>query len=95
VVKNLKIRICKLIILPVSLYGCETWLLPLKEEHRLRVFEGRVLRNIFRTKGEEMTGGWRKLHNQELRDLHPSPSIIRLIKMDRTCSVHDGKEESV
>jgi hypothetical protein len=66
------------IILPVVLYGCETWSLPLKEEHRLRVFENRVLRRIFRLKRDKVTGGWRKLHNEELRDLYSSPSIIRM-----------------
>jgi hypothetical protein len=51
---------------PVVLYGCETWSLTLREEHRLRVFENRVLRRIFGPKGDEVTGGWRKLHNEEL-----------------------------
>jgi hypothetical protein len=59
--KNLKIRIYKAIILPVVLYGCETWSLILREEHRLRVFENRVLRRVFGPKRDEMTGGWRKL----------------------------------
>jgi hypothetical protein len=73
--KNLKIIIYKTIILPVVLYGCETWSLTLREEHRLRVFENRVLRRIFGPTGE-----WRKLHNEELRDLYSSSSIIRIIK---------------
>jgi hypothetical protein len=64
----------------VVLYGCETWSLTLREEHRLRVFENRVLRRIFGPKRDEVTGGWRKLHNEELRDLYSSPSIIRMIK---------------
>jgi hypothetical protein len=64
--KNVKIRIR----MPVVLYGCETWSLTLWEEHRLRVFENRVLRRIFGPKGEKVTGGWRKLHNEELRDLY-------------------------
>jgi hypothetical protein len=81
--KNLKIRICKTIILPVVLYGCETWSLILREEHRLGVFENKVLRRIFRPKGDEVTGGWRKLHNEELHDLYSSPSIIRIIKSRR------------
>jgi hypothetical protein len=81
--KNLKIRIYEIIILPVVLYGCETWSLTLREEHRLRVFENRVLRRIFGPKGDEMTGGWRKLHNEELHNLYPSPSIIRMIKSRR------------
>jgi hypothetical protein len=81
--KNLKIRIYTTIILPVVLYGCETWSLSLKEEHRLRVFENRVLRRIFGPKRDEVTGEWRKFHNGELRDLYSSPSIIRMIKSRR------------
>jgi hypothetical protein len=65
-----KIRIYKTIILPVVLYGCETWSLTLREEHRLRVFENRVLRRIFGPKRDEVTGEWRKVHNEELRDLY-------------------------
>jgi hypothetical protein len=57
-------------ILPVVLYGCETWSLTLREEHRLRVFENRVLRRICGPKMDEATEGWRKLHNEELRDLY-------------------------
>jgi hypothetical protein len=60
--KNLKIRIYKSIILPVVLYECETWSLTLREEHRLRVFENRVLRRIFGPKRDEVIGEWRKLH---------------------------------
>jgi hypothetical protein len=66
------------IILPVVLYGYETRFLTLGEEHRLRVFENRVLRRIFGPKRDEVTGGWRKQHNEELHDLYSSPSIIRL-----------------
>jgi hypothetical protein len=65
-----------MIILPVVLYGCETWSLTLREEHGLRVFENRVQRKIFGPKKDEVTGEWRKLHNKELRDLYSSPSII-------------------
>jgi hypothetical protein len=77
--KNLKIKIYKTVILPVVLYGCETWSPTLGEEHRLRVFENRVLRKIFGTKREE-DGSWRKLHNDELHDLYSSPNIVRVIK---------------
>jgi hypothetical protein len=76
-------RIYKTIILPVVLYGCETWSLTLREEHRLRVFENRVLRGILGPKRDEVTGEWRKLHNEELRDLYSSTSIIRIIKSRR------------
>jgi hypothetical protein len=71
------------IILPVVLYGCETWSLTLNEEHRLRVFENKVLRRIFGPKRDKVIGGWRKLHNEELRDLYSSPSIIRIMKSRR------------
>jgi hypothetical protein len=81
--KNLKIRIHKTIILPVVLYGCETWSLTLREEHRLRVFENKVLRRIFGPKRDEVTGGWRKLHNEELHDLYFSRSIIRIMNSRR------------
>jgi hypothetical protein len=64
----------------VVLYGCETWSLTLREEHRLRVFENRVLRGIFGLKRDGVIGGWRTLHNEELHDLYCSPSIIRIIK---------------
>jgi hypothetical protein len=65
------------------LYGCETRSLTLREEHRLRVFENRVLRRIFGSKRDEVTGECRKLHNEELRDLFSLPSIIRIIKSSR------------
>jgi hypothetical protein len=67
----------------VILYGCETWSLTLKEEHRLRVFENKVLRRIFGPKRDEVTVGCRKLHNEEFRDLYSSPCIIRIIKSRR------------
>jgi hypothetical protein len=67
----------------VVLYGCETLSLVLKKEHRLRVFENRVLRRIFGPLGDEVTGGWRKLHNEELHGLYSSPSIVRVIKSRR------------
>ena len=71
------------IILPVVLYGWETWSLALREEHRLRVFENRVLRRIFGPKRDGVTGEWRKLHNEELNDLYSSPNIVRVIKSRR------------
>jgi hypothetical protein len=86
--KNLKIKIYKTVILPVVLYGCETWSLTLREEHRLRVFENRVLRRIFGPKREE-DGSWRKLHNDELHNLYSSPNIVRVIKSRRMrCAGH-------
>jgi hypothetical protein len=72
-----------LIILPVVLHECETWSLTLREEHRLRVFENKVLRRIFGPTRDEVTGSWRKLHNEELHNLYSSPSIIRIIKSRR------------
>jgi hypothetical protein len=81
--KNVKIRICKTVILPVILYGCETWSLTLEKEHRLRLFESRVLRRIYGPKKDEVIGCWRKLHNEELQNLCSSPSIIRMIKPRR------------
>jgi hypothetical protein len=81
--KNLNIRICNTIILPVVLYGCETWSLTLREEHRMKVFENKVLRRIFGPKRDEVTRGWRKLHSVEPRDLYSLPSIIRIIKSRR------------
>jgi hypothetical protein len=81
--RKLKIKIYKTIILPVVLYGCETWSLTLKKEHRLRVFENRVLRRIFGPTREEVTGEWRKLHSEELHNLYSSPDIVRQIKARR------------
>jgi hypothetical protein len=69
--------------LPVVLYGCESWSLALRKEHKLRVFENRVLRRIFGPKGDEVTGEWRKLHNGELHNLYSSQDIIRQIKSRR------------
>jgi hypothetical protein len=74
------VSIC-LVVQP--LYGCETLSLTLREEHRLRVFENRVLRRIFRPKRDEVTGGWIKLHNEELHGLYSSSSIVRMIKARR------------
>jgi hypothetical protein len=81
--KNIRIRIFKTIILPVVLYGCETWSLTLKEEHRLRVFENRTLRRIFGPKTDAVMGDWRKLHEEELHNLHSSPNIIRMMNSRR------------
>ena len=76
--KNLKIKIYRTIILPVVLYGCETWTVTLREERKPRMFEKRALRRIFGPKRDEVTGEWRKLHNEELNDLYSSPNIARV-----------------
>ena len=81
--KNLKIKIYRTIILPVVLYGCETWSLTLREERKLRAFENMVLRRIFGPRRDEVTGEWRRLHNEELNDLYSSPNIVRVIKSRR------------
>jgi hypothetical protein len=81
--RNVEVKIYKTIILPVVLYGCETWSLTLKEEHRLRVFEYRIVRRVFGPKRDEVTGEWRKLHIEELHILYSSPGIIRQIKSRR------------
>jgi len=62
------------------LYGCETWSLTLREERKLRVFENMVLRRIFGPRKDEVTGEWRRLHNEELNDLYSSPNIVQVIK---------------
>jgi hypothetical protein len=77
--KNLKIKIHRTLNLPVVLYGCETWSLTLREERKLRVFENMVLR-IFGPRSDEVTGEWRRLHNEELNYLYYSPNIVRVIK---------------
>jgi hypothetical protein len=80
-----KIKIYKAIILPVVLYGCESWCLILREQHtsRLRLFEKAELRRIFGSKRDEIIGDWRKLLNDELYNLNSSPNIIRIIKSRR------------
>jgi hypothetical protein len=78
--KNVKVRIYKTTILPVVLYGCETWSLTLRQEYKPRVLANRMLRRIFGLTRDGETGGWRKVHNEELHKLYSSPSIIRIIK---------------
>jgi hypothetical protein len=73
-----KVKIYKTVNFPVVLYGCKTWSLTLREEHRLRVFENRMLRRIFGPKSDEVTGGWRKLHNEKLHNLCSFPSTRRV-----------------
>jgi hypothetical protein len=82
-------KIYKTIILPVVLYRCETLSLTIREEHRLRVFENRVLRRIFGPKRDEVSGGWRKLHNEELYALNRVwlPTDETSVDIDR--SMHD------
>jgi hypothetical protein len=81
--KTLKIKIYRTIILPVVLYGCETWSLTLRDERRLQLFENRVLRRVFGSKRDEVTGEWRKLHKEDLRDLYSLPNIVRVVKSRR------------
>ena len=81
--KNLMIKIYRIIILPVLLYGCETWSLTFREEHRLWVFENRVLRRISGPRRGEVTGVWRKWHNEEVNDLYTSANIVQVIKSRR------------
>ena len=93
--KKLKIKIYSTIILPVVLYGCETWSLTLREERCLRVFENRVLRRVFGPKRDEVTGEWRKLHNEEPSDLYSLPNIVRVVKIEKndmggTCGAYGG-----
>jgi hypothetical protein len=81
--KNIKITIYRTIILSIVWYGCETWSLALRKERRLRVSEKRVLRRIFGTDREEVTGEWKKVHNEEPNDLYSSPNTNRVIKSRR------------
>jgi hypothetical protein len=100
--RNVKVIIYKTIILPVVLYGCESWFLTLREEHILRVFENRVLRRIFGPKRDEVTGEWRKMHTGELHNMYSLPDIIRRIKTSRmrwainvACTRKDRKEYKI
>jgi hypothetical protein len=69
--------------LPIVLYGCETWLLTLREKHRLRVFENRVLRRVFGAKWDEITGEWRKIYEEELSDMYSLPNIVQVVRSRR------------
>jgi hypothetical protein len=81
--RNIKVKIYRTIILPAVRHGSETWSLTLREEHRLRASENRVLRRILGPKRNELTGEWRKLHNVELHNFYSSPDIVRPIKSRR------------
>ena len=91
--KNLNIKIYRTTILPVVLYGCETWSLTMNAERRLRVFESRMLRRIFVRRRDEVTEEWRRLHNEELNDLYSSPNIVRVIKSRMRWVGHVGRME--
>jgi hypothetical protein len=94
--RNVKVKIYISTILLVVLYGCKTWSLTLKEEHRLRVFENRVLRRIFGPNRDEVTGEYRKLHNEELHILYSSQDIIRhMNEVGGTCGTQGRGEKSV
>jgi hypothetical protein len=92
--RNVKVKIYEIISLPFVLFG-----FTLREEHRLRVFENKVVRRIFGLKSDELTGEWRKLHDEELHILYSSPNIIRQIKSRRMRwaghVVHMGEERNV
>jgi hypothetical protein len=94
--KNVKIKIYRTIILPVVLYGCESWSLTLREECRLRVFKNKVLRRIFGPKRDEITGEWRRLHNKELYALlltkYHSGDEVKKTEMGRICGTYGGEE---
>jgi hypothetical protein len=96
--RNVKVKIYKTIIQPVVFYGCETWSLTLREDHRLRVFENRVPSRIFGPERDEVTGELRKLHNEELYNLYSYPDVIRQVKANevgRAYGTHGRGEVSV
>jgi predicted RNA-binding protein YlxR (DUF448 family) len=74
--KNIEIKIYKIIFFPLCLNACESWSLTLREECRLRVYENKMLRRIFGPKRNDITGDWRKLHNEEINDLYSSPILF-------------------
>ena len=81
--RKLKLKIYRTVILPVILHGCESWSTTLADEQKLRVFENKVLRKIYGPKRDEMTGEWRRLHNEELHGLYDSPDVVRIMKSRR------------
>jgi hypothetical protein len=95
--RKVEVKIYKTKIQTLVLYGCKTWSLTLREEHRLRVFENRVLRRIFEPKRDEVTGEWRKLHNEELHNLYSSPDIrqVKANEVGGACGTHVRGEKSV
>jgi hypothetical protein len=96
-ITKVKIRTYKTIILPIVLYGCETWCHTSKKEHGMKVLEKKMLR-ISGPKKYDMIRGWRKLHNKELHNLYASPNVIGMIKeseIGRKCSTHTREEEYI
>jgi hypothetical protein len=78
--KNTRTKIYRTVILLAVFYECETWSLTLREDRKLRVFENRVLRELFGPKRDDVAGDWRRLHNQELDDMYFSPNTFSVIK---------------